>query len=330
MSSLAIDIDSIKAAQARIRPHVVATPVLTNDMLDACARGRVFIKAESLQRTGSFKFRGAINRLLALSERERERGVVAFSSGNHALAVAEAAKLLGCTAVLVMPKDAPAVKISGVKSRGAEVVLYDRQSDDRAAIVADVVKNRGLIFVSPFDDPLVIAGQGTGAAEAVQQLGEDFDVSKIDQALVCCSGGGLAAGWGTALKGADQRTQLITVEPVGFDDMARSLATGRWEANDPAAQSICDALQVASPGKLTLPLLINQKARGVTVSDREVCVAMQFAVSELKLVLEPGGAAALAAVLARKVETDNRTTLLVVSGGNVDPMSLWDAFNQNV
>jgi len=330
MSKLAIDEGSIAEARARIGQHVVRTPLLANAALDSLIGGRVFVKAENLQRTGSFKFRGAINRLLALSEAERRRGVIAFSSGNHALAVAEAAQMLLCEAVILMPSDAPGIKIAGTKARGAEVALYDRARDDRDALAADLVTKRGLVLVPPFDDPFVMAGQGTGAAEAVEQAAAEFAVKSVDQAIICCSGGGLAAGWSVALRAAYPEIRIITVEPAGFDDTARSLACGHWETNPRSAGTICDALQVATPGKLTLPILLNSKARGVSVTDAEVLRAMQFAALQLKLLLEPGGAAPLAALLANRVNGERKSTLVIASGGNVDPKLFSDALTQAV
>lgn len=327
MTALAIDIGAIDEARARLARRVVRTPLLNNPALDAQAVGRVFVKAENLQRTGSFKFRGAMNKLLSLSKAELARGVIAFSSGNHALAVAEAAKLLGCAAAIVMPADAPEIKLAGVRRRGAEVILYDRMSGDREAIAASVMAERGLTLVPPFDDPLIMAGQGSGAAEAVEQIRDEFGVARVDQALICCSGGGLAAGWSTALRAAYPCVEIVVVEPAGFDDTARSLESGAWMVNARASGTICDALQLMTPGRLTLPILMHHKARGVSITDDEALQAMRFAVLELKLVLEPGGAAALAVALAGKVETKDRTTLLVASGGNVDPAMLIRAFD---
>jgi threonine dehydratase len=314
----AIDIEAVYVARARLSDHVVRTPLLQNLTLDARTGGRVFVKAENLQRTGSFKFRGAMNRALTLSNGERERGIVAFSSGNHAIAVAEAARFLECPAVIIMPEDAPRAKIAGAKSRGADVVLYHRSKDDREKITGKFVSERGLTLIPPFDDPFVIAGQGTAAAEAVEQLRDDFDVSQVDQVLIPCSGGGLAAGWSTVIRQAFDRAEIITVEPAGFDDTALSLRSGTWQSNDALSGTICDALLVATPGKMTLPMLIAHRARGVSVTDDEVLCAMRFAARELKLVVEPSGAVPLAAVLSGRVNAKGRTTLLVASGGNLD------------
>ncbi|MEP9350753.1 threonine/serine dehydratase [Xanthobacter sp. KR7-225] len=318
MTADLVQIDHIRAAAERIGRDIVRTPVLTSPRLDALARGRVFIKAENLQRTGSFKFRGAANRIRALDAGQRSRGVVAFSSGNHALAIAEAARIAGVPATVIMPADAPGIKIGGARQRGARVILYDREREDREQIGRALVAEDGLTLVSPFDDPFVIAGQGTGALEAVAQVAEETATS-IDQALVCCSGGGLAAGWAIALAAAAPAARVVTVEPAGFDDMARSLANGVWERNPRLSGSICDALLVPAPGRLTLPILAARGACGVAVSDDAVLGAIRFAAQELKLVLEPGGAAALAAVLSGAIETAGRTTLVIASGGNIDP-----------
>lgn len=313
-----VSIEHVRDASVRIAAHAVRTPVLANPSLDSMTGGRVFVKAENLQKTGSFKFRGAMNRLLALSTEEIRRGVITFSSGNHALAVAEAARYLGCAAVVLMPTDAPRIKVHGVKARGAQVIQYDRDRDDREAVAAELIWERKLSLVHPFDDPFVIAGQGTAALEAVVQLKEDFNVKEVDQVLICCSGGGLSAGWGTVIRYAYTAANVFTVEPAGFDDTARSLASGYRQSNDKASGTICDALLARAPGEVTLPILLSLGAKGVSVSDDEVLAAMQFAFDELKLVLEPSGAVPLAAVLSGKVKTARRTTLLIASGGNVD------------
>ncbi|MCL8384876.1 threonine ammonia-lyase [Xanthobacter aminoxidans] len=329
MTADPIGIAEVRAAAARIGADIVRTPVLTSPRLDALARGRVFIKAENLQRTGSFKFRGAANRIRALDAGQRSRGVVAFSSGNHALAIADASRLAGVPATVIMPADAPGIKIEGARQRAATVILYDREREDREQIGRALVAEHGLTLVPPFDDPFVIAGQGTGALEAVAQIAEDT-TTPIDQALVCCSGGGLAAGWAIALAEAAPTARVVTVEPAGFDDMARSLASGAWERNPRLSGSICDALLVPAPGRLTLPILASHGVYGVAVSDDAVLEAIRFAARELKLVLEPGGTAALAAVLSGAVETAGRTTLIVASGGNIDPTLFKAALEQPV
>lgn len=309
------DLEAIQRAAARIQGHVVRTPLLRSGELDALAGGRVFIKAESLQRSGSFKFRGACNRILGLSQAERARGVVAYSSGNHALAVSEAGRLLDVPVAVVMPADAPAIKIQGCRNRGATVLLYDREHDDREAIGQRLVEAQGMTLVPPFDDAQVMAGAGTGALEALEQM----QGRAVDTALLCCSGGGLAAGWAVALRAAWPRVHIVVVEPEGFDDTARSLRAGLPQHNARRSGSIQDALLAPTPGRLTLPVLREHGATGVAVSDDETLAAMAFAFSNLKLVLEPGGAAALAAVLAHKVVQAGRSTLVVCSGGNVDP-----------
>jgi threonine dehydratase len=309
------DLEAIQRAAARIQGHVVKTPLLRSAELDALVGGRVFLKAENLQRSGSFKFRGACNRILALSPAERARGVVAYSSGNHALAVSEAGRLLDVPVAVVMPADAPAVKIQGCRARGATVLLYDRERDDREAIGQRMVDEQGMALVPPFDDAQVMAGAGTGALEALEQMRG----RAVDTALLSCSGGGLAAGWSVALRAAWPRVRIVVVEPEGFDDTGRSLRAGAPQHNTRRSGSIQDALLAPTPGQLTLPLLRDHQAAGVAVSDDETLAAMAFAFSSLKIVLEPGGAAALAAVLAHKVVLAGRSTLVVCSGGNVDP-----------
>lgn len=329
MSTGAITFDNVLEAAERIRSDVVRTPILSSPALDAVAGGRVFVKADNLQHTGSFKFRGAINRIRALDEDARRRGVVAFSSGNHALAVSEAARRVGTPATVIMPADAPAMKVAGARARRARVILYDREREDRERIGARLVEAEGLTLISPFDDPHVIAGQGTGALEAVEQVRAETGLAP-DQAVVCCSGGGLAAGWAIALDVLAPEARVVTAEPAAFDDMARSLASGQWERNAHLSGSVCDALLMPSPGRMTLPVLLALKARGVAVSDAEVLAAMAFAACELKLILEPGGAAALAAVLARAVEGSGRTTLIIASGGNADPAMIQSALARAV
>lgn len=309
------DLAAIQRAAVRIRGHAVVTPLLCSSELDAHAGGRVFLKAENLQRSGSFKFRGACNRILSLSSAERARGVVAYSSGNHALATAEAGRLLDVPVAVVMPADAPSIKIQGCRARGATVLLYDREHDDREAIGQRLVEDQGMTLVPPFDDALVMAGAGTGALEALEQM----QGRAVDTALLCCSGGGLAAGWAVALRAAWPRARIVVVEPEDFDDTGRSLRAGLALANARRSGSIQDALLAPTPGRLTLPLLQEHAACGVAVSDDETLAAMSFAFAALKLVLEPGGAAALAAVLAHKVVLAGRNTLVVCSGGNVDP-----------
>jgi threonine dehydratase len=307
----------ILAAAERIDGHAYKTPLLQNDALDAAVGGRVFVKAESLQRTGSFKFRGAYNRLSQLDAAERGRGVVAFSSGNHAQGVALAARLLEVKATIVMPADAPALKIEATRGYGAEVVLYDRWRESREAIGARLVEERGAVLVPPFEDPRVIAGQGTAGLEAARQL--EALGAAADVALCCTSGGGLVAGVATALAELSPATRVYAVEPEGFDDTARSLAAGHPVTVEPSGTSVCDALLVARPGDLTFSINRRLLAGALAVSDTEALAAVAFAFRHLKLVLEPGGAVALAAALTGKRDLNGRTTLVVATGGNVDP-----------
>ncbi|MEN9509352.1 MAG: hypothetical protein RLZZ621_1915 [Gemmatimonadota bacterium] len=313
-------IDDIRAAAARIAPHLAHTPLLSSPALDAAAGGRVLLKAEVLQHTGSFKLRGALNRLLQLSEAERARGVVAYSSGNHAQAVAYSATLFGMRSVIVMPKDAPALKIERTRAFGAEVVLYDRWTEDRVAIGGAIAAERGSTIVPPFEDPHIVAGQGTLALEALEQasaLG-----ASVDAMLVCCGGGGLTAGCALAAEAVSPRTVVHPCEPADFDDTTRSLALGHRVPIEPGKRSICDAIVTDIPGEYTFAINQPRVGRGLTVTDDEVLRAIAFAVRELKLVVEPGGAAALAALLSGKIDTAGRTTLVVTTGGNIDPQIL--------
>ena len=307
----------VEAAAARLDGLAVRTPILRADALDAACGGRVWVKAESLQRTGSFKFRGAWNRLSRLSADELTRGVVAFSSGNHAQGVAEAARVAGCPAAIVMPADAPPVKVQATRALGAEVVFYDRYTQSREAISEALARDRGAVLVPSFDDPFVIAGQGTVGLEAARQLaavGAQADV------LACCvSGGGLVAGVALAFEALSPRTQVWSVEPAGFDDHARSLEAGARVANAPDARSLCDALLAPTPGELTWEINGRLLAGGVCATDDEALAAMAFAFRHLKLVLEPGGAVALAAALAGRLDLRGRTALVIASGGNVEP-----------
>lgn len=325
MQDLGVGIDHLRAAAERLRPHLNRTPLLRTAVLDEHCQGQVFLKPECLQLTGSFKIRGALNRLLQLSDAEKAAGVVAYSSGNHAQGVALAAKIAGVHATIVMPADAPAVKVARTKRSGAEVVPYDRYTESREEIGQALAAKRGCVLVPPFDDPHVIAGQGTAGLEVaadLARLGQG-----LDQLLVCCSGGGLAAGMGVAMAAEMPGAQLYTVEPDGFDDTQRSLMAGQPLSNPPGGGSICDALLVERPGDITLPILCGLSAKGVTVSDEEVLVAMKFAFDELRVVVEPGGAVALAAILFGHVPTKGKTTVATLSGGNVDLALFNDAMN---
>ncbi len=310
----------IEAAAARIAPHAAVTPLLRSPALDAIAGGTVLLKAEVLQHTGSFKLRGALNRLLQLTPDERARGVVAYSSGNHAQAVAYAATKLGMPSVIVMPKDAPALKIERTRAFGGEVVLYDRYTEDRVAIGGAIAEARGMVVVPPFEDRHVIAGQGTLALEALRQAQALGLVP--NRLLVCCGGGGLTAGCALAAEGVSPGTVVHPVEPVGFDDYARSLAGGVRVGNPPGNRSLCDAIVTEMPGAMTFAINQPRVGAGLTVSDDEALAAIAFAVRELKLVVEPGGVVALAALLAGRVAARGEVTMVVVTGGNIDPALL--------
>jgi threonine dehydratase len=307
----------VEAAAARLAGVALHTPLLTSPALDELTRGRVFLKAEILQRTGSFKFRGAYNKLSSIPAPARAQGVVAYSSGNHAQGVAAAAHLLGMPAVIVMPSDAPRPKRERTAGWGAEIVYYDRAREDRAAIAQEIAKKRGAALVPPYDDPLVIAGQGTAGREIVEDLGAQQLTPDI--VVVTASGGGLTAGIALAVKSRFPKARLLTAEPEGFDDHARSFRSGAREKNSAVSGTICDALMAQTPGELTFAINRELVGEGTAVSDAEVTAAVAFAFRELKLVVEPGGAAALAALLSGKVDVSGKTAVIVLSGGNVDP-----------
>ena len=306
----------VEDAARRLKGLAVRTPLLRSDVLDAAAGGRVFVKAECLQRTGSFKFRGAYNRLSRLTDAERRAGVVAFSSGNHAQGVAEAARLLAMPALIVMPSDAPRVKLETTRALGAEIVLYDRFTESREAIARRLGSERGAVVVPSYDDPYVIAGQGTAGLEAAEQLREAG--AEADVLLAPASGGGLIAGIGLAFEALSPRTALYAVEPQDFEDHRLSLAAGRPTPNGASRSSLCDALLAQQPGDITFAINGRRLAGALAVSDDEALAAMAFAFRHLKIVLEPGGAVALAAVLAGRIALDGRTAVVVGSGGNVD------------
>lgn len=308
-------IAAIEAAAARLAGHARLTPLLNAPLLDRLAGRRIFIKAECLQLTGSFKFRGGWAAVSALAEEVRARGVIAYSSGNHAQGVALAARLHGVPAVIVMPADAPAVKIANTKAYGAEVVLYDRAREDRDAIGAEIAAARGLTLIRPYDEPMVIAGQGTVGLEIAAQAA----AAGVSQATVitCCGGGGLTSGVALALEARAPGLRVRTAEPAGFDDVARSLASGRIERNRAASGSICDAIVTPSPGVLTFPILQRLCGAGLVVSDEEALQAMALAFAHLRIVIEPGGAVALAAALFRQDLPG--CVICTASGGNVEP-----------
>ena len=314
--------DDVRAAAARIAGHARRTPLLFGTPLDAITGGRILLKLETLQHTGSFKFRGAYNRLAQLDAAQRAAGVVAFSSGNHAQGVAAAARLLGVPATIVMPADAPRVKMQNTLALGAEVVTYDRLRESREEIAARLATERGAVLVPSFDDPDIIAGQGTVGLEIADQAA-DLGI-RIDDVVVCTSGGGLVAGIALAFQSLSPGTRIWSAEPEGHDDHRRSLASGRRETNAPGTRSICDALLAPSPGELTFEINRRLLAGGLAASDTEVRSAIAFAARTLKLVVEPGGAVALASVLAGRLDASGRSIAVVLSGGNIDDELLRD------
>jgi threonine dehydratase len=311
------DFDDVRAAARRLEGHARRTPLLADTPLDRLTGGRILLKLETLQHTGSFKFRGAWNRLVQLDEAERRAGVVAFSSGNHAQGVAAAARRLGVHATIVMPSDAPRVKLQNTREMGAEIVEYDRAHESREQIAARLATERGATLVPSYDDPDVIAGQGTVGLEIAEQAAE-LGLT-LDDVVICCSGGGLTAGIAIAIAQLAPQAGVWTAEPAAYDDHRRSLAVGRRQRNDPGAPpSICDALLAPIPGELTFAINQPLLRGGLAVSEDEVRQAIVFAARTLKLVVEPGGAVALAAVLAGKLDVGGRTVAVTLSGGNIE------------
>jgi threonine dehydratase len=308
------DITMIEAAAARLQGHARLTPLLSAPLLDAVAGRRIFVKAECLQLTGSFKFRGAWSALSAMTPQARAKGVLAYSSGNHAQGVALAAARHGVPAVIIMPADAPAVKIANTRAYGAEAVLYDRATEDRDAIGAALTQSRGLTLVKPFDDAQVIAGQGTTGLEIAVQAAE-AGITQAD-VITCCGGGGLTAGIALALADRAPAFRVRPAEPAGFDDAARSLAAGHILRNAAATGSICDAILTPAPGEMTFPILHRLCGPGLCVTDDQALQAMALAFAHLRIVLEPGGAVALAAALFSPDLPE--TVICTASGGNVD------------
>jgi len=313
-------IADIRQAASRLAPYAVRTPLLESPFLNEKMGTRILLKAEVLQRTGSFKFRGAYNRVSQIDRSVYPGGVVACSSGNHAQGVAEAGRLCEVAAVIVMPADAPAIKVARTRRSGAEVVLYDRYTEDRDAIARDLAERRQAVYVAPFDDAGVIAGQGTVGLEIAEQARAAG--AELEAVLVCCSGGGLTAGIALAIEAESPGTRVHTVEPEDFDDYARSLKSGERQRNAPGKTSICDALLMSEPGKLTFALNRERLGNGLAVSDAEASAAVAFAFNELKLVVEPGGAVALAAILSGRYPLSGKPVAVVLSGGNIDPAML--------
>ena len=313
----AISAADVEDAARIIAPAAIRTPLLENAVLNERCGRRVLVKFEGAQHSGSFKFRGAYNRLARLSAAERKAGVVAWSSGNHAQGVAFAARLLGIAATIVMPADAPAIKTANTRALGAEIVAYDRFTENREEIATTLATEGGAVLVPSFDDPFIMAGQGTIGLEIMEQAAELG--TEVGQILVNCGGGGMVSGIATVVKARQPGVAIYAVEPEGFDDTARSLTSGVRESVSPDARSICDALLSPAPGALTFPINRALLSGGLVVSDDQVREAMRFAFSALKLVVEPGGAVALAAMLAGLAPAAEDASVVVISGSNVDP-----------
>lgn len=316
----------INAAAKRLKGHARVTPLLSSPFLDDIAQRRILVKAECLQHTGSFKFRGGWSALSALDKTTGAKGVIAYSSGNHAQGVAHAATLHGVPSVIVMPSDAPQLKIENTRALGAEVILYDRANEDRDAIGLALATERDLTLIKPFDEPQVIAGQGTVGLEIADQAA-DLGVT-TGEVLVNCGGGGLTSGIALALEAQAPQMQVRPCEPTGFDDVTRSLASGQIERNDRSSGSICDAILTPSPGQITFPILKRLCGAGVVVSEDEALHAMALAFLRLKIVLEPGGAVSLAAALFHSEDLTSEVAIVVATGGNVDPVIFAEALRR--
>jgi threonine dehydratase len=312
-----MNIEMIRAAALRLKGHARLTPLLSSPFLDKIAGRHVLVKAECLQHTGSFKFRGGWSAVSMLSDAQLMNGVIAYSSGNHAQGVALAAKEHSAPAVIVMPSDAPKIKVNNTRALGAEVILYDRANEDRDAIGLRIAQERGLTLIRPYDEPLVVAGQGTVGLEIAAQAAE-AGVTQAEVA-VCCGGGGLTSGIALALAADAPKMRVRPAEPAGFDDVTRSLAAGKILANPSVSGSICDAIITAQPGNLTFPIMQTHCGPGVVVTDEDCLRAMGLAYERLKIVVEPGGATALAAALFYPDQFAGDAVIAVTTGGNVDP-----------
>ncbi|MCK0126224.1 threonine/serine dehydratase [Gelidibacter sp. F2691] len=321
-----MNINEIRNAARRCAGHVRRTPLLSSPFLDEIAGRRVFVKPECLQHTGSFKYRGAHNAVSMLTAEQRELGVIAFSSGNHAQGIALAARQNGAPSVIIMPSDAPRMKIDNTRALGADVVLYDRAGEDRDAIGARLAEERDLTLIKPFDNEAVIAGQGTVGLEIANQAREE-GISNA-QVLVPCGGGGLTSGIALALEHEAPDMKVRPVEPAGFDDVARSLSSGKIEENAQRAGSICDAIITPSPGQITFPIMKRLCGAGIVVSDKDCLRAMAQGFNRLKLVIEPGAATALAAALFQPDQIEGDAVIVVATGGNVDAPVFTDALNR--
>ena len=316
-NNMPISANGIRDAATRIDGHAIRTPLIENEMLNERTGGRILLKAEVLQHCGSFKFRGAFNRLSQLTPDERKRGVLAWSSGNHAQGVARAAKFFNTPAVIIMPNDAPALKMEKVRAYGAQIITYDRYSEDREAIGRPLAEEKGYALAPSYDHQDIIEGQGTVALEAAQQA--EAIGARFDDFVICCGGGGLTAGCATILADISPQTRVVIAEPEGFDETWASIKTGERQHADITRHTQCDAIATPTPGKLTLPIMERLVKAGATLDEDAVNQAIVFAFKYLKLVLEPGGAVALAAILSGKIDTRGRTIGVTLSGGNIDP-----------
>ncbi|MEI4481540.1 MULTISPECIES: threonine ammonia-lyase [unclassified Phyllobacterium] len=314
--NFAAGIADIEAAAKRLSGQLMPTRLMESESLNDRYNARIFFKPECLQRTGSFKFRGAYNRISQFTPEEKKRGIVAFSSGNHAQGVASSARIFGIKAVIIMPSDAPQVKVDNTRSYGAEVVFFDRYTESRDVIAAPFIEERGMVLVPPYDDPSIIAGQGTIGLEIADEAKERGIT--LDDVFVPSGGGGLISGVSIAVKARSPQTRIWGVEPENFDDLRRSLVAGEIRSNETGYRSICDAILTAQPGDLTFPINRQNLAGGIAVSDIAVRKAMREAASHLKLVVEPGGSVGLAALASGEVDIKGKTVAVVLSGGNVD------------
>lgn len=310
-----LPLDLIRQASERIKSHIHRTPVVTSRSFNQIAGKEVFFKCENVQRAGAFKIRGATNKILSLSPEEKARGVVAFSSGNHAQAVAVAAREANVRAVVAMPDDAPKAKVAATREYGAEIVFYDRQTQDREGVAFEIATREGLVMVPPYDDYLIMAGQGTAGLELLEE------VPDLDCVLTPCSGGGLFAGVASAVKGINPKINCFAVEPETGDDTRQSFLKGE-RVTVPPPPTIADGLRVQSPGTLTFPILQQTASDVLTVSDSEIVSAIKFILFRMKLLVEPSGAAAAAAVMQGKLASKTKRVGVILSGGNIDPHAL--------
>lgn len=319
----------VRRAASRLAGHAIRTPLVENEFLNEIAGGRVLAKAEVLQHCGSFKFRGAFNLISQLTKEERKNGVLAWSSGNHAQGVARAARFFEMPATIIMPADAPALKVEKVRAFGAEIISYNRYTDDREEIARPIQEQRGMTLAPSYDHPQIIEGQGTLALEIYEDASA-LD-APLDAFIACCGGGGLTSGCATLLEEVSPETEIWIAEPEGFDETWASIRDGERQHADIRRKTICDAIATPTPGRLTLPVMQRLVKGGVSLTEEEVCRAMVFAYKYLKLVVEPGGAVALAAILSKKFDARGKVTAITLSGGNVDPplfASILEADNQ--